>query len=454
MELSAQVHITMQLDGIAVNEVYFGKMFGKRTKPEQTISRNNEGLFVLDLSQTPPPGMYAIIYHTEHSRSNLSFQLIIEPGINKYSLRCEANAPHHTMTVTGSEELTIYNEYYKAWDRVTSPYQSFTEEWRMRQDEKSFDNLVNMEQSIAELQQRYLEQHPNSLTAQIIRQTPMIIPSKGSTLTEKAAIRQAYFSQELPVSDIANNTLFWDCPLHISWLDIHAVRSPDLDLDQAYDRILNILKALEPYKEGYDYYTLYLINTFRAKNRNDFDQIFVKLVNDFVKTGKAAFMDEETVERNIDQADKITRLSPGQLAPDITLYDRDENPVTLSEIPNQYILVMFWNPDCSSCRRELPILKKLLDQHRDKDIKLITVCGKRNQYTASCYEYLDEHFPDNNWLNLSDPLNKSSVNTVYYVPSTPTNFLIDKDRKILMRRQGSIPEYELNQRFKALKSRW
>ncbi len=448
----SQVQISMDIQQLSTNEIYFGKMFGKRSEQTTPIARNEFGNFVLSLDETPAPGIYAISYRLEPNRTPKAFQIILLPGPNYYSLTCIASVPHETMKVQGQEELNIYNLYYNDWERTTSPHYSFVDEWRMRQDELSFENLAEMEQDINVLQQRYLEDYPYTVTSEIIRQTRLSVPHGEGTIVERAKARQDYFDQSIQISNVANNELFWSSPIGITWLDIHSIRSPDVDLDQAYSRICRLLEGLAPNKKAWSYYLSYLLNSYYTKNKNNFEQIYIQLVNDFVKTGKADLLDNEALARHLSQAENLARLSPGRLAPDITLYKQDESSLDLNQLKAEYTMIMFWNPDCSHCQRELPMVKKVLSRHPQLDLQLVTVCGKKRAKVISCYDYLQKHFPENNWINLSDPNNSASVNSVYYITSTPTTILLDRDKKILWRRSSGMSEYELDKNLKDLHS--
>ena len=67
------------------------------------------------------------------------------------------------------------------------------------------------------------------------------------------------------------------------------------------------------------------------------------------------------------------RVAIGQPAPDWVQNDQDGNPVSFSDIKNQYILIDFWASWCGPCRQENPYVVEMYDEYKDKGFEIVGV---------------------------------------------------------------------------------
>ena len=61
-----------------------------------------------------------------------------------------------------------------------------------------------------------------------------------------------------------------------------------------------------------------------------------------------------------------------QMAPDFTIFDKEENEVSLSALRGKYVLLDFWGTWCQACMKELPDMKRFHKKHR-KELVIISV---------------------------------------------------------------------------------
>lgn len=122
---------------------------------------------------------------------------------------------------------------------------------------------------------------------------------------------------------------------------------------------------------------------------------------------------------------------PGAVAPDFTLNDLEGNPVTLSSLRGQYVLVDFWASWCKPCRAGMPAMKELYKKYHDKGFEIIGVSDDENQ-EAWKQAVAQDQTP---WIHVIDEFpveNKPSrVGLLYGVHYIPTYFLLDKEGKII-----------------------
>ena len=122
------------------------------------------------------------------------------------------------------------------------------------------------------------------------------------------------------------------------------------------------------------------------------------------------------------------QLSIGTQAPSFAVRDRDGKTLTLENIPAEYVLVIFYVSTCSHCRQLMPNLVEKRRKLPENKLEIIAV---------SIDEDLEEweHYISTNdfeWINVRESKGwDGSVATSYSIFSTPTIFLLDKNRKIV-----------------------
>ena len=68
------------------------------------------------------------------------------------------------------------------------------------------------------------------------------------------------------------------------------------------------------------------------------------------------------------------RLQSGDKAPNFALVDASDSLITLSQYKGQVVYLSFWFTTCGGCIQEMPYENKLVEQFKDKPVKIISIC--------------------------------------------------------------------------------
>lgn len=130
----------------------------------------------------------------------------------------------------------------------------------------------------------------------------------------------------------------------------------------------------------------------------------------------------------------------GAAAPDFELLDRDSNPIRLSDLQGNVVVVNFWASWCPPCRDEMPALQAIAQEYADQGL---VVLGVNTTYTDSREDALE--FIDT--LGLTFPILFDETGEVtekaYGVFGLPVTFWIKTDGTIHFIKVGPSDQEEM-----------
>jgi peroxiredoxin len=107
----------------------------------------------------------------------------------------------------------------------------------------------------------------------------------------------------------------------------------------------------------------------------------------YVQSGDHEASDDSFGTVDLPDARNVTSQAPnardGRAAPDFLLPQLNGQPVRLSDLQGQPLIVNFWASWCATCRAEVPDLIDLYDAHKDKGLLLLGVNLRETEDAAS-----------------------------------------------------------------------
>lgn len=128
----------------------------------------------------------------------------------------------------------------------------------------------------------------------------------------------------------------------------------------------------------------------------------------------------------------------GAPAPDFTLLDLAGNPVTLSSLRGQVVLINFWATWCGPCRIEMPAIERRYEQYRSQGFAVLAVDADEPATEVSAFV----HAYALTFTTLLDP--GLVVNDLYRVRGYPTSYFVDRSGMVRALHVGSMTERQLD----------
>ena len=140
-------------------------------------------------------------------------------------------------------------------------------------------------------------------------------------------------------------------------------------------------------------------------------------------------LDSSSFVREISQRARVlTSVSFGKTAPDFTQNDPNGNPVTLSSLRGNFLLIDFWAAWCAPCRNENPNVVAAYRKYHEKGFDILGV-----SLDQSKEQWLQAISTDQlTWTQVSDlQYWGNEVAQLYGINSIPSNLLLDREGKII-----------------------
>jgi thiol-disulfide isomerase/thioredoxin len=227
------------------------------------------------------------------------------------------------------------------------------------------------------------------------------------------------------------------------------VQHPDTLIKEA-DHIIALSK---PNKETYKFTIWYFTYETETSQIMGMDAVFVHLVNKYYKTGEAYWVNERVLKNITERADVLDKLLIGRPGPNMIMIDTNNNLKALYSLQADYTIIMFWDPDCGHCRTEIPEIRDWLKENEAiYNAKIFSVCSDTNlvKWKKFLHDYEITH-----WDNVNGTRSATkNYHDLYDIISTPTIYLLDKDKNILAKRLGYkqlIAFIERNHKLKSQK---
>lgn len=121
-------------------------------------------------------------------------------------------------------------------------------------------------------------------------------------------------------------------------------------------------------------------------------------------------------------------INVGGFAPDIDLTAPNGTPIKLSSLRGKYVLLDFWASWCGPCLAEVPNVKAIYDEYKDKGFEIYGVSLDEDK--AAWENAIEKH--GLNWIHVSSLKGwECPVAKRYNVTGIPRMYLLDKEGRII-----------------------
>ena len=220
----------------------------------------------------------------------------------------------------------------------------------------------------------------------------------------------------------------------------------------------NLISQIDEETDLFKYTVHHLTYKYETSNIMGMDAVFVCMAQKYycpANDSKSFWLDSNKIVDLCDKAEKTAPLLIGKKAPRLILADTSEtNWIDFYQLPNKYNLLIFWDPDCGHCKKEIPKMENLYKEFKEKGIDIEFIAVGTNLENEKWIKYVkNNELP---WINISDfpDANKNAKEYIYEkrittleslnfrskydIFSTPQVYLVDSEKKIIGKKLNAL----------------
>ncbi|MCL3782540.1 TlpA family protein disulfide reductase [Prolixibacteraceae bacterium JC049] len=309
--------------------------------------------------------------------------------------------------------------------------------------------IDSLDHSIRQLWDELESKHPNSMLSTFIDLSRELkIPKSNKSISDslKWINNYHYMTQNFWSHINLKDERILNTPLLKNKLDIFfnkvIIQVPDTMTKEAF-RLLDACGS-----KTFPYISNYLMNNALNTKFMGMEAAFVAIAEKYF-IGQKTWADSATMYKIKQQVALNKPNLLGNKAPNLKLKTPENEFRSLYDVNASFTILLFWETSCGHCKTEIPKLLKLWNTQKEKGIKIFAVYTQDKKKVWTDYIFDKKIFE---WINVYDEDRLSPFRQLYNIYSTPTIYLLDKNKKIIAKRM-SVDNLEkiLEREFKQLK---
>ncbi len=427
--------INVKINGIKDTVCYLSGYYGPKQYYKDTARVNSKGEFVFEGEKELPGGIYSVILP-----GNTYFEFIV----NEQNFYLETDTANliENMKVKGSLENKLFYDHFQVVAKLQKESGELKKELKKIKNNKDSTGLINkrlrsINKEIGDYKLKIIEENPQTLLAKIF--TAMKDPDiPAPPKDENGKIIDSLFRYKYLKKHFFDNIDFSDdrllrTPIYHNKL-MHYMKKMTAQIPDSINVSASfVIDKAKANKEIFKYTLSKLIYKYETSKIMGMDAVFVHLAERYYMTNQAYWIDSTQLFKISDRVRSLKPTLIGKTAPNILLKHKDGKYIFLHSVIAKYTILLFWDPDCGHCKKEMPKIKNVYDKYKENNVKVYAVCTEIEE--EKWRKYIDEHQYD--WIDVADFELRSPFRDLYDISSTPKIFLLDEKKKIVAKRIGA-----------------
>jgi thiol-disulfide isomerase/thioredoxin len=437
--------IEVKLDNYPHEMLKLGYHFGDKQYIRDSAKIDSKsGAFVFEADTFLESGVYLIIMQPD----NKYFQVLLDENEQQFSLKADANSPESDIQFKGSPQNTDFYAYMKKLSDFRKELDEIKAKFPEGDTSAALRDLnVEVNKKVRQYQKSIYDKNPKRLLSGIISfNFEMEDFPVFSGSDEEVAVSKFYYTRDhyFDFIDVKDSRLI-RTPLLFQKVDYYVNKMHAIMPDSTLKAVESVLTIFNDNQEVWRFFLSHFLNTYYKSKYVGMDLIYVHLVENYYEKGMAPWVSQENLDKIVKQAKDWKPLLLGKKGPNITMQKQDGSKVALHDIKSDFIVLMFWAPDCGHCQKSMPEVVAFADKYKDKGVTVMAVCGKLGD-VEECWKMVESKKMQN-FLNVTDANYLSRFKERYDVQTTPKIFILDKNKTIISKNLGPQQLDEVVGRF-------
>ncbi|MCU0339774.1 MAG: DUF5106 domain-containing protein [Spirosomaceae bacterium] len=422
-----------QIKGLSGGDCILANYYAAQIYAKDTAKADANGRFVFQKDKPLPGGIYELVLPNRRTL----YRLLISDD-QEFSITADTTDVVGSVRIKGSKDNEIFYDFQQFMKSKEDEYQRLKAQ-NVPESDKRFKDIQDQRKAYYD---NFMKQNDGSFTVKIMKTAadPELPPApKQPNGKEDSTWLFNYYKAH-----------FWD---NFDFADTRMLQTPFFH--QKLERYIkeltvqvedSIVKEADfivgraiagKQKDVISYAIYYITNQYEMPKVVGTDGVFIHMAEKYYLTGIMPVSDSSTVKAISDRVKVLKPLLINKVIPDLGVmsYRTADRLDYIHGIKADYTVVFFYSPTCGHCRESAPKLKAFHDKFKAQGAEVMTIATEGTE--AEWRKFVKE-FQLENLVNGFGAVVSRQVTyrTDYDVFSTPTIYILDKNKKIIARRIG------------------
>lgn len=425
--------IKAAITGLNDTLCYLANYFGDKTYVTDTAVVDSKGKFTFSGDSALPGGIYIIAGQS----NNKYLELIIDKE-QFFSFHATMPEIAENIQFENSRENTLFFEFIQfnmATRKQIDKLRKEQEKFRDQPDSLAMvlKKTEELDLNLEEFQQEVIINHPESFVSvlikamkePVVRNIPLLPDGREDSVLAFIQYKDHYWDNFDLGDDRLLRTPLFHKRIERYFRDL-VYQRPD-SITREADALINKSRGS---KEVFKYMIWYLTYKYETSKVMGFDEIFVHMIDTYYTTGEAFWTDSTTIKTLEKRAEALRPILIGKKAPELILLDTAGSFLSLYHTPAKFMIILFYEADCSHCRKEINELKAWYETD-ETGAQVFAICTDTS--LVKWEKFIIEN--DLNWINVNATRSITrDYHDLYDISMTPTMFVLDDRKNIIAKR--------------------
>jgi len=435
-----------QVAGLNDSTCMLAYYYGDKQYARDTAEIDSNGKFVFEGEEALDHGMYMVVLPD----GNYFEVVITEDNFSFSTSKDNLIGGMRFNNSTENEKFYGYMQFISEKQNALKTLQNKKESAPDSEKNSIDQQIKEMGETVMRFQEEFTTNNPDLLFAKILLASKEIdIPDNpvGSDGVVDSTFQFRYYkSHFFDNLDFSDERMLRTPVFHTkinTYLQNLTAKTPD-SLIVSCDYLIEKSRA-NP--KVFRYLVSYLTSTYERSKIMGLEKVFVHLVKKHYATNEVDWIDEVQMFKIIERAETIEPLMIGSKAPNLILRDSSNVIHNLHKLTTDLTMVIFYDPDCGHCKKEIPVIKQNYDEWL-KDGISISVMAVSVELDREKWVNFINTYDIGDWINVAEfktfvdgEYNRENdlyvtpfpyIKQLYDINGTPKVYLLDKDKNILV----------------------
>jgi thiol-disulfide isomerase/thioredoxin len=436
--VAQQLDLRVHIKGMTKGECLLGYHYGDKNSIADTAKIGADGW--MEFKDTAQPGgIYFVLLP-----SKKYFEIILTDN-QKFSVETDTTDFIRTTKITGNKENQYFYEYLNYLTDQQKALEPIQAKLKATKNKDTIAMLqkksIAIDSTVKAYKRAYYKtKHPETFMAEVLSamDEPDQIPYSKCPRKKDGTIDSTFnywnFRNHYWDGMNFNDERLARTPVYANKMKFFLDKLTSPNPDSIMVALDWLIEKTRPAKDLFKYTVATATVNYETSKVMGYDAIFVHLVDNYYKTNQVWWVGDEQKTKIINRANQLSYSLIGKTAVNLMLTDSSGKMQMLQAVQAKYTVLIFWEPTCSHCKKEVPLLKTYYDSLRAAGVSFQVYAIVSEMDMVAWKAFIKEHKLD--WVNVAakDAQELATAKYYYDVYSTPTVYLMDEKKTIIGKR--------------------